>query len=140
MKRKTGILLLASNIVMLIGLSGCGSQAATTMVPVAILPSPQPLADCKRNRDSVHTSGGQSLACHQCNCVSPTSELCDVVEMAWQVSKEKGQRSVQWQVPLDQAGWHINSAKPGSVGNVVISGHHQMGSASLHRLRRVQYR
>ena len=50
--------------------------------------------------------------------ISDIGLSADVVEMAWQVSKEKGQRSVQWQVPLNQAGWHVNSAKPGSAGNV----------------------
>jgi sortase A len=33
-----------------------------------------------------------------------------------------------WVVPDDAAGWHVNSARPGYNGNVVLSGHHNMGT------------
>lgn len=50
-----------------------------------------------------------------------------VVPMAWQVTQVEGERRAAWQVPEDAAGWHINSAGAGAVGNVVISGHHRQG-------------
>jgi sortase (surface protein transpeptidase) len=50
-----------------------------------------------------------------------------VVPMAWQVTEVEGERRAAWQVPEDAAGWHINSAGAGALGNVVISGHHRQG-------------
>ncbi len=99
------------------------------MVPVANLPAPQPLAIATATPTSFTPLAADSGLPPVQLRIPDIGLTVDVIEMAWQVSKEKGQRSAQWQVPLDQAGWHINSAKPGSVGNVIISGHHQMGSA-----------
>ncbi len=48
-----------------------------------------------------------------------------VVEMGWRASltKKGGQIVSQWNVPENEAGWHINSARPGQGSNIVISGH-----------------
>jgi sortase A len=32
----------------------------------------------------------------------------------------------EWEVASFAAGWHINSARPGQTGNVVLSGHHNI--------------
>lgn len=43
-----------------------------------------------------------------------------------------------WEMVSKAAGWHLNSVVPGQVGNAVISGHNNVGSAvfrNLHRLR-----
>ena len=53
-----------------------------------------------------------------------------VQPMTWQ---NQGDRSI-WQVPENAAGHHIDSAFPGEVGNVVISGHHNMGQRVFARL------
>jgi len=59
-----------------------------------------------------------------------------VTPMAWQVTQVAGERSAVWQVPEDKAGWHINSARAGALGNVVISGHHLQGKAVFAALAR----
>lgn len=52
-----------------------------------------------------------------------------VVPMGWTATKEKdGSVSSVWVIPDHAAGWHQNSAWPGHGGNVVLSGHHNMGS------------
>jgi len=59
-----------------------------------------------------------------------------VVPMAWQVTEFEGKRRAVWQVPMEEAGWHINSAPAGAVGNTVLSGHHQQGAAVFAALAR----
>ena len=44
--------------------------------------------------------------------------------MTWRI--QQGQSI--WQVPENAAGHHIDSAFPGEIGNIVISGHHNIGS------------
>lgn len=51
-----------------------------------------------------------------------------VVPMGWTVSGPDG-RGVQWQLPVDAAGWHVNSAPAGGPGNTVISGSQFEGDA-----------
>jgi len=59
-----------------------------------------------------------------------------VAPMAWQVTEFAGERRAVWQVPLDEAGWHLNSAGAGARGNTVLSGHHQQGRAVFAALAR----
>ena len=59
-----------------------------------------------------------------------------VAPMAWQVTQIAGKRSAVWQVPQETAGWHINSAGAGALGNVVLSGHHLQGKAVFAALAR----
>lgn len=50
-----------------------------------------------------------------------------VVPMGWETRYDaKGQAYSEWVVPSFAAGWHLNSALPGQVGNVVLSGHHNI--------------
>lgn len=52
-----------------------------------------------------------------------------VVEMGWhQVQDASGSHS-EWDVVNDAAGHHLNSAYPGEAGNVVISGHNNIGGS-----------
>lgn len=46
-----------------------------------------------------------------------------VVEMGWDAEQRGEQRFSVWHVPDTEAGWHSNSAHPGTESNVVISGH-----------------
>jgi sortase (surface protein transpeptidase) len=55
--------------------------------------------------------------------------VAEITPMAWQVTLLKGERQAVWQVPLETVGWHINSARAGMAGNVVVSGHHLAGEA-----------
>lgn len=59
-----------------------------------------------------------------------------ITEMGWQVTEVNGERKATWEVPLDSAGWHLNSALPGTAGNLILSGHHLLGAAVFAPLAR----
>lgn len=46
----------------------------------------------------------------------------------WEMVERGGVEVPVWSVPDDAAGWHINSALPGHGSNVVLSGHHNIGT------------
>jgi len=45
-----------------------------------------------------------------------------VVPLGWQTTRVEGQRTTRWIVPEGAAGWHVESARPGESGNLVLSG------------------
>jgi sortase A len=47
-----------------------------------------------------------------------------VAEVGWKVVDRGNRRYTEWETADNAAGRHINSAKPGEQGNVVLSGHH----------------
>lgn len=59
-----------------------------------------------------------------------------ISEMGWQVTEVNGERKATWEVPADSAGWHLNSAQPGTAGNLILSGHHLLGAAVFAPLAR----
>ncbi len=52
-----------------------------------------------------------------------------VAPMGWEIVEVDGQRTTQWVVPENAAGWAINSAGAGGMGNMVIAGHQTRGDA-----------
>ncbi len=46
----------------------------------------------------------------------------------WLITQKAGVKVSVWNIPDAAAGWHKNSALPGHGSNVVLSGHHNMGS------------
>lgn len=69
--------------------------------------------------------------------VIPALDLTIPVEaMGWQVTQVEGERKAIWEVPANSAGWHLNSARPGTAGNMVFSGHHVLGAAVFAPLAR----
>ncbi len=56
-----------------------------------------------------------------------------VQPMRWRVAGDH----TEWMVPNDAAGWHIDSAFPGEKGNVVISGHHNIGGSVFAGVSRI---
>ena len=56
--------------------------------------------------------------------------------MAWAVTDVEGERQAVWEIPLQSAGWHLNSATVGAAGNLIISGHHLEGAAVFAPLAR----
>jgi sortase (surface protein transpeptidase) len=61
---------------------------------------------------------------------APAVALAVAVEsMGWQITQVEGERKAIWEVPQESAGWHLNSARPGTAGNIVLSGHHLLGAA-----------
>lgn len=51
-----------------------------------------------------------------------------IVEVSWRVTLEDGEWHSRWQTVDEAAGHHRNSANPGELGNVVLSGHHNAGT------------
>ncbi len=49
-----------------------------------------------------------------------------VVPVAWSVKEVSGKLLSEWEVASYAAGWHVNSARPGQGGNIVIAGHHNI--------------
>jgi sortase (surface protein transpeptidase) len=61
----------------------------------------------------------------------PAIELdVPVIAMGWRVDMVDGTRTTVWDVPQEEAGWHINSAGAGGAGNTIISGR-QVGGAAV---------
>jgi hypothetical protein len=52
-----------------------------------------------------------------------------VIAMGWRVEVVDGERTTVWDVPLEEAGWHINSMGAGGPGNTIISGRQVEGDA-----------
>ncbi|MEM7031949.1 MAG: sortase [Chloroflexota bacterium] len=50
----------------------------------------------------------------------------EIVPVGWQQQEIDGQLVSQWNVADFAAGWHLNSAMPGQIGNIVLSGHHNI--------------
>lgn len=61
--------------------------------------------------------------------VSSVGLLHSITPMEWEVTDVNGQRTTVWKVPDDAAGWHIDSARAGMGGNVILSGHQEQGAA-----------
>lgn len=58
-----------------------------------------------------------------------------VVELGWSsVANQEGQIFSEWDVAAYAAGWHKNSALPGTGGNVVLSGHNNILGAVFREL------
>lgn len=53
----------------------------------------------------------------------------DVAPMGWAVTESNNQPTTEWIIPTDAAGWHVNSAGAGAVGNLILSGHQITGDA-----------
>lgn len=52
-----------------------------------------------------------------------------VTPMGWESVEVNGERTTRWVVPEDAAGWALNSAGAGAVGNLVLAGYQARGSA-----------
>lgn len=46
-----------------------------------------------------------------------------IVPMGWSTQISWGEAVTEWDIPNNEAGWHINTLGPGDGGNIVISGH-----------------
>ncbi|MBX3014852.1 MAG: sortase [Caldilineaceae bacterium] len=62
----------------------------------------------------------------------------EVKPLGWRQVIEGNQDVSVWQVVDNAAGWHLNSAVPGEVGNVVISGHNNIGGSVFRNLHRLE--
>lgn len=115
-RRYVGLLL---GLVFLLCISACSDLIIITPIST---PSPTPAES-----DPSSVSGDATTASAE---GTPTRLVIDtinldapVIEMGWEVVENNGQLISVWNVPVDEAGWHLNSARPGQGSNVVISGH-----------------
>lgn len=71
---------------------------------------------------------------------APTIGLdAKVVTVGWhEVLDGDGKSHTEWDVASYAAGWHKNSAKPGQVGNVVLSGHNNIEGEVFRNLEKFQ--
>jgi sortase A len=62
-----------------------------------------------------------------------------VVTVGWhEVVDPNGSKHSEWDVASYAAGWHKNSARPGQVGNVVLSGHNNIEGEVFRNLEKFQ--
>lgn len=100
-------------LLMLWGVSACAGVIKIEPVPTPpLLPTPVPMPP-------VQSLEGipRRIIINKINLDAP------VVEMDWGMQGEGEQAVSVWNVPENEAGWHVNSAQPGQSSNVVISGH-----------------
>ncbi|MDW8316213.1 MAG: sortase [Anaerolineae bacterium] len=57
-----------------------------------------------------------------------------IVDVGWRVEERGDQRFTEWETAENAAGRHINSARPGEQGNVVLSGHHNTKGEVFRRI------
>jgi len=90
-----------------------GASPTPTAVPSTPAPSPTPTAT--------------PIPQPPMRIVAPAIKLdAPVVAMGWKMVEYNGEQVAEWDVPKDAAGWHIDSAMAGQVGNTVLSGHHNI--------------
>lgn len=100
--------------------SSTSPTATPTITPISVIPTPSP-TPTPRPVIPAQAAPTQILI--------PAINLKAPVQVAgWTVVKRNGVEISDWLVPDDAAGWHQNSALPGHGGNVVLSGHHNMGA------------
>lgn len=129
MMRQLGWLL--GGALLLFGLA-CAGVITIEPIPTA---TPQPTPPPSPVAQSSLTGVGRPF-----RIVAETIGLdAPVVEMGWKVEGSGPQAVSVWDVPDQEAGWHINSARPGEGSNVVISGHNDsMGSHVFGELENLQ--
>jgi sortase A len=57
-----------------------------------------------------------------------------LVDVGWEVVERGDRRYTEWQTADNAAGRHLNSARPGEQGNVVLSGHHNTKGEVFRRI------
>jgi hypothetical protein len=102
------------------------------LLVVAMLAACQPVAAPETAAESAAITAAAAVATPDL-AIGVTIEIIDVntlvTPMGWRVLADGTERATQWVVPLESAGWAINSAALGEAGNVVIAGHQVQGGA-----------
>lgn len=62
----------------------------------------------------------------------------EVKPLGWRQVMQGEEEVSIWHMVDKAAGWHLNSAVPGQVGNAVISGHNNIGGSVFRKLDRLQ--
>ncbi len=146
MRPRLGIRLTAgAPLVLMVWLLAACTRPATPTVTVT-LPAPGPTTESAApttgpsTTPAVGTRPTASPAAHAVRLEIPALQMSvPVVEVGWRIVTDvTGQRTTEWEVADDAAGHHINSAAPGTTGNVVISGHNNLGRAVFAPISRDQ--
>ncbi len=138
---------------MLLALSACSSRPvgptpASTEPPPTVLPAPgveaqptptarpQPTATTSVTREAANgTSPAPPAQGSPNRLVIPAIDLdAAIVDVGWEVVERGSQRTTEWQTADNAAGRHLNSARPGEQGNVVLSGHHNTKGEVFRRI------
>lgn len=140
--RKLSLPFVVMTTVLLLALTACtappsGPPAAPTSTqPPAVLPGPgtdapatppaQPAGTAPAVSGTTPVAEAVPPAQGQPNrLVIPAIDLdTAIVDVGWEVVERGAQRTTEWQTADNAAGRHLNSARPGEMGNVVLSGHH----------------
>jgi sortase A len=100
--------------------------ATPTAVPPTNTPEPA-LSPTKVPTSSAPSTRPPPATAPSDRIVAPAIGLdAPVVLVGWKTVEENGQEVTEWEVADYAAGWHKTSAYPGNVGNIVISGHHNI--------------
>lgn len=118
-------------------LAGCNRGGAPVPVTSTPVPTLSTVAPTSAEEDASPPPARQEIPPLAVAEASPPARLripvvgmdVPVVAMTWQITVIGGIRTTQWTLPMEAAGWHVNSAPAGAVGNVVVSGHHLLGEA-----------
>lgn len=109
-------LMLISLVVLLLGVSACGS--IVRIVPNTPIPGPPaPTAQVSAGESTTASGSPARIEAPIIGLDAP------IVEMGWHVVDQGGQQVSEWEMPDNEAGWHQNTARPGEGSNIVISGH-----------------
>jgi sortase A len=112
--------LLVGLTALLLATSACGD--IVQFVPIET-PGPAPVAAALEESTGIEAAITESLPSRI------TSEVIGldgpVVEMGWQTVERGDEIISEWQMPINEAAWHRNSARPGEGSNIVISGHNE---------------
>lgn len=91
---------------------------ATKDTPAAPAPAVLPTADGTPASEPAAVGEPNRIVIPQVGLDAP------LVDVGWKVVERGDQRYTEWETADNAAGRHVNSARPGEVGNVVLSGHH----------------
>ncbi len=128
-------------VILALTLAACSGPAPTATVaptPTSITPptTPPPPATVAPPTDAPASATNTPVAlATPLTSSSPARRLLipalaldvPVIEVGWHVVTDaNGARTTEWDIAENAAGHHINSAAPGTAGNVVISGHNNI--------------
>lgn len=121
-------------------LAGCQTGKAAPDTSPAVVSTISPTATAVATNTVVSTSPlSPEEAQPPQRLALPSLGLTIAVEpMGWRVAEVAGKRDAVWEIPADKAGWHLNSARAGASGNLLLSGYHRQGAAVFAPLARGQ--
>lgn len=102
----------------------------TAAVPAATKAAALPATPAAQAADGEPPLTGQAN-----RIVIPKIDLdAPIIDVGWKVIERGGERFTEWETAADAAGRHVNSARPGEQGNVVLSGHHNTKGEVFRRI------